>query len=34
MDKAKAQEFKNKGNAALTAKKFDEAITYYTQVSI
>jgi hypothetical protein len=31
-DKAKAAEWKAKGNAALSAKNFDEAITAYTQV--
>ncbi len=33
MDKAKAAEFKDKGNKALSAKNFDEAIAHYTEVS-
>ncbi len=32
-NKAAATEAKNKGNAALQAGKFDEAIAFYTEVS-
>lgn len=32
-DKAKAAEYKDKGNKALAAKNFDEAIAMYSEVS-
>lgn len=32
--KAEAAAFKDKGNKALAAKKFDEAIAMYTEVSV